>query len=126
MANIKRTELNPEESVSKILKMANALIRHPEENACADRTQKALKIAVVGSHSIQHFVRVLNLYLDRAGIYADIYEGEYGGINMDVLDENSELYKFEPDIVVIMMRYNDVRLETEADLERETAMLKNR
>ena len=125
MANIKRTELNPEESVSKILKMANALIRHPEENACADRTQKALKIAVVGSHSIQHFVRVLNLYLDRAGIYADIYEGEYGGINMDVLDENSELYKFEPDIVVIMMRYNDVRLETEADLERETAMLKN-
>lgn len=121
----KKTELNPEESISKLLKMANALMRHPEENATADRSGKALRVAVVGSHSIQHFVRVLNLFLDRAGIYADIYEGEYGGINMDVLDDNSELYKFKPEIVIIMTRYNDLHMETTEDLEREMSVLKN-
>ena len=121
----RKPELNPEESISKILKMANALIRHPEENACADRTEKPMKIAVLGSHSIQHYVRVLNLFLDRAGIYADIYEGEYGGINMDVLDDESELYRFAPEIVVIMMRYNDFHLESEADIKTELANLQN-
>ncbi|MBO6138116.1 MAG: hypothetical protein J6O71_05830, partial [Lachnospiraceae bacterium] len=60
-------------------------------------------MAVLSSYSIQHFALILNLFLDNAGISAEIFEGEYGGINMAVLDENSELYGFKPDIVLILM-----------------------
>ncbi len=84
-----------------------------------------VRIAVLGSHSIQHFVKVFNLFLDRAGIKAEIYEGEYGGINMDVLDENSPLYQFKPEFVLIFMRYNDIQLRSEKDLETEKAYLKS-
>ena len=117
--------LDPNESISKILKMANALVKKPDENAVADRTGEPLKVAVLGTHSIQHFVNVLRLFLDREGIYADIYEGEYDGINMDVLDDTSELYSFKPDVCILMMRYSDVKLEKKADVDTEMDYLKN-
>jgi len=68
------------------------------------------RIAVIGSHSIQHFVSVLRLLLYKEGILADLYEGEYNGISMDVLDENSALHKFKPNIVIIMTYYNDIKV----------------
>ncbi|MCR5527111.1 MAG: HAD-IIIC family phosphatase [Lachnospiraceae bacterium] len=117
--------LRADESVSKLLKMANALIKDPEKESRADRSREPLKIAVLGTHSIQHYVRVLRLYLDRAGIYTDIYEGEYDGINMDVLDDDSELYKFKPDAVILMMRYSDLHMEKAEDVDAEMAYLKN-
>ena len=120
-----KSKIDPNESISKILKMANALKKKPEENSCADRTKDPLKIAVLGTHSIQHFVNVLRLFLDREGIYADIYEGEYDGINMDVLDESSELYKFEPDVCMLMMRYTDAQLETKADVDAKMEYLRS-
>lgn len=117
--------LRADESVTKLLKMAKALVKDPEKESKADRSKAPLKIAVLGTHSIQHFVGVLRLYLDRAGIYTDIYEGEYDGINMDVLDDSSELYKFEPDAVILMMRYSDLHMDKTSDVDAEMAYLKN-
>lgn len=67
-----------------------------------------IKIAVLGSCSIQYFVQVLRLLLYKEGICADIYEGEYNGIKMGILNENSPLFHFNPNILIILPDYRDI------------------
>ncbi len=107
------------ESVPKLIKLANRLIKSPEDHSQALRegNREELKIALLGSFSIQHLTKILRLLLDREGINAGIYEGEYDGIKMDVLDPSSKLYEFEPRFVIILMRHNDFRWETKEDLK---------
>ncbi|MBO6148143.1 MAG: HAD-IIIC family phosphatase [Lachnospiraceae bacterium] len=105
-----------EMSTTKLLRLADRLQKDPETYSMATGSAKKVRIAVLGSYSIQHFVKVLKLYMDRTGLIAEVYEGEYGGINMDVLDESSPLYSFGADFVLILSRYNDFSLESEDDL----------
>lgn len=67
------------------------------------------KVAVLGSCSIQYLARILEILLYRDGISTKIYEGKYDGIRLDILDENSEFYIFQPDITVILADYRDIR-----------------
>lgn len=80
------------------------------------------RIAVLGSCSLHYFVMVLKLFLIKYDINADLYEGEYDGINMAILDNNSTLYKFQPEIVIILCNYRDIRdmplpFSTKADID---------
>lgn len=68
-----------------------------------------IKIAVLGSCSIQYFVQVLRMMLYREGICADIYEGEYNGIEMDILNEKSDLYLFRPQLAIILSDFRDLK-----------------
>lgn len=68
-----------------------------------------VRIGVIGSASLQLTVSVLKALLCKYDIYADIYEGEYNGISMDVLDENSHLYKFNPSYVIVIPDYRDIQ-----------------
>ena len=106
-------------NVPELIKMANRLIKSPKDYSVALKSEnaEALKLAVLGSFSIQHLTKLLRLFLDNEGINADIYEGEYDGINMDVLDSSSPLFQFAPRFVVLLMRHNDFRWETEEDLK---------
>ncbi|MBO6137588.1 MAG: HAD family hydrolase [Lachnospiraceae bacterium] len=94
--------------VTELLKRAKKLRKDPGSSLAGSKGKK-LKVALLSSYSIQHFALILNLFLDNAGISAEIFEGEYGGINMAVLDEGSELYSFKPDIVLLLMRYTDIQ-----------------
>ena len=67
-----------------------------------------IKIAIIGSSSIQLLTSVLRALLTRYDLYADIYEGEYNGILMDVFDNTSKLYSFEPEYIVILPDYRDI------------------
>ena len=78
-----------------------------------------LKIAIIGSASIQLISSVLRALLTRYDIYADIYEGEYNGILMDVFDEKSELYAFSPEYIVVLPDYRDVEVYCPAMLSDE-------
>ena len=109
--------------VTELFRSAKKLKKDPSLSKAGSGGKK-LKIAVLSSYSIQHFSLVLNLFLDNAGITADILEGEYGGINMAVLDEASELYSFKPDIVLLLMRYSDVSY-SEGCVEKTMEQLKN-
>ena len=80
------------------------------------------RIAVLGSCGLHYFVMVLKLFLIKYDINADLYEGEYDGINMAILDNNSTLYKFQPEIVIILCNYRDIRdmplpFSTKADID---------
>ncbi len=87
-----------------------------------------LKIAILGSYSIQHFSMMLEMFLLGMGISASIYEGEYNGIRMDVLNSDSEYYRFRPDLTLLLMDHRDIRclpecLQEEAETDsmlRET------
>lgn len=68
------------------------------------------KIAVIGSTSIQLIVSVFRALLTKYDIYADIYEGEYKGILMDVFDNTSKLYSFNPEYIIILPDYRDVEM----------------
>ena len=71
--------------------------------------ENSLRIAVLSSCSSQYFVQVLDFLLDAEGISAEIYEGQYDGIKMDVLDDNSAMYQFKPNIVIILSDYRDIK-----------------
>ncbi|MDD3412974.1 MAG: HAD-IIIC family phosphatase [Lachnospiraceae bacterium] len=91
--------------VTILMKLANRLKKQK-----ADHSGAKLRIAVLGSYSIQHFVSVLDVFLYNYGFTTDIYEGEYDGINMDVLDSKSKLYQFQPDIIILMIHDKDIKV----------------
>ena len=88
-----------------ILKLSRQLSKNTSE-----QTNNLLKIAILGSYSIQNFVMVLKLFLMGEGIEASIYEGDYNGINMDILNKDSSLFEFCPSIVIILSDYRDIKI----------------
>ena len=72
--------------------------------------RRKVKIAVLGSYTVSHFVSVFRFMLYQQNIYAEIYQGEYGGLAMDALDSNSDLYVFAPDIVIIFTHHTDIKV----------------
>lgn len=90
--------------VTILLKLANRVKKYKK-----DKEAGKVKIAVLGSYSIQHFIGVLDVFLTGLGIDAAIYEGEYDGIQMDVLDSNSSFYGFKPEIVLLLMDDRDIK-----------------
>ncbi|MCI8378541.1 MAG: HAD-IIIC family phosphatase [Lachnospiraceae bacterium] len=68
-----------------------------------------IKISVLGSGSIQFIVLALRALLLKYDIKADIYEGEYDGIGMDILDGESSFYCFCPHVAILLPDYKDIR-----------------
>ena len=66
------------------------------------------RIAVLGTNSIQLIVSVLRALLLSDGQNPRIYEGEYDGIRMDVLDSDSPFYRFTSDYVVLLPELRDI------------------
>lgn len=87
----------------------SALLKLVRKSEKTQVTEDGPKIAVLGSCSIQYFVKILRYYLGQEGLHCKIYEGEYNGINMDVFDASSALYAFQPDYVIVLPFYTDVK-----------------
>ena len=113
--------------ILKLGKKLMKIIKATEQENC-------IKIAVLGSCSIQHLVMALKVFLLKYGIQADIYQGEYDGIEMDVLSDDSDLYKFDPHIIILMTNYKDIKIvpglfadkdEIELHLKREEDHYRN-
>lgn len=66
------------------------------------------KVAFLGSASIQLVTSVTRALLTKYDICANTYEGEYNGILLDTMDDNSDLYSFKPDYIVIIPDYHDI------------------
>lgn len=88
----------------------SALLKQVRKNEKKTMNEVGPKIAVLGSCSIQYFVRILRYFLAQEGLYCKIYEGEYDGINMETFDPESSLYRFAPDYVIILPFYTDIKI----------------
>lgn len=70
---------------------------------------KKVRIAVIGSSSIQYLTSILKFNLNLRGFEVSVYEGDYDGINSSLLNLDDELVKFEPQFVVILPHYTDIK-----------------
>ena len=93
------------ELLNDSMKYARKLKKNPVTSKDGSET---VRIAVLGSYSIQFFVMVLRYLLYLEDVQTDIYEGEYNGINMDVFDQDSPFYQFRPEIVIILPYHSDI------------------
>jgi len=74
---------------------------------------KPIKISIVSPTSIEHFVDILRLWMTLGGYMADIYASKFDTVFQTILDENSELYDFQPDYVWILNGYRDFSFDIE-------------
>lgn len=105
----------------ELLARARRLVKSQAD--CAFQSADPLRIAVLGTCSIQQFVLVLRLFLYEEHIPAVLYEGEYDSILSDVLNKESAFYAFKPNIVILLPHYTDIKnyprqLSGEKDIEK--------
>src|SRR5450432_889783 len=61
-----------------------------------------IKVALLSDAATQRFVPILRTLFARQGVDAEIYEGPFDGIELEVYNRESALYKFQPQIVVLL------------------------
>jgi len=60
-----------------------------------------VKVAILGDTPTQLLHQALRGYGYEIGVSFDIFEADYGQIDMQVMDSTSELYEFQPEYVII-------------------------
>lgn len=70
---------------------------------------KTIRIGIVATSTVDHFVEILKLYLLLVGYRADVFIAEYNTIDQNILDPNSRLYAFNPDFLWIFTGHRDVQ-----------------
>ena len=96
-----------------------------------DTHLRTCRIAVLGASTTSLIVPVLRTLCLRDRIQAEFYEGLYGSIDQEILDPDSGLARFRPDIVFLLTHWRSRQLpaisEDENDAVREiVAVQKNR
>lgn len=91
------------------LELSNLLkaIRKFEKESVDDN--QGLRIAVIGSTALQYFVKFIKYALHHEGINCSIFEGEYDSIRFEVFEDNSQLYAFKPNIVIVLPYATDLK-----------------
>ena len=64
---------------------------------------KKIKIALLSSSTIKGIREVLIVECLRNGILPEVYLGEYNNYAQEILDEDSSLYNFNPDLVIVFI-----------------------
>jgi hypothetical protein len=61
-----------------------------------------LRIALLSDAATQQFVPLLRVLFHRCGVDALVYEGPFDGIQLEAMVPNSGLYRFQPEIIVLL------------------------
>jgi len=83
----------------------------------ADTSLRKVRIALLSPSSTSLLVPVLSALCFRDRIQAEFYEGLYGSIDQEILDPESGLSRFRPDLVFLMAHWRSLRLPAVADDE---------
>ena len=79
-----------------------ALLAESRRLDSAAPAKNKIKLALLSDAATQRFVPILRALFARQGVDAEIYEGPFDAIELEVHDRNSGLYKFQPQVVVIL------------------------
>ena len=63
---------------------------------------------MLGSFTTHQLVSLLELHLSADRVKAQVYEAEYGTFRQEVLDPESELYRFRPDFLIMATSWRDL------------------
>ncbi|PCJ57060.1 MAG: hypothetical protein COA79_17165 [Planctomycetota bacterium] len=96
----------------KLYKLFNSI-------SCESLRLKKIKIAILPSCTVDHFVDIFKFCLAGEGFDAEFFVAEFDTIDQTILDPNSGLYSFEPDVVWIFTNYRDVKIPADAGASAE-------
>lgn len=65
--------------------------------------KKKIRIAFVGSFTLNGFEETIQVECNEEGINCTTYNSPYNQFNQEILNENSNLYKFKPDIIFLLI-----------------------
>lgn len=82
-------------------KLDRALSRIRDMESLKSTSSRSLRIALIGTGTLDHLSAPIRIACARRNIYAEIYVGAYNQIQNDLLDKNSNLYRFSPDVLVL-------------------------
>jgi len=98
-------ELSPQnEDYTELLKWA----RRIEKQGLVLEDAPKIKVAVCGSRNTQFFSKILHVFLMNQGLQVSIYESEYDSIRYEVLNPESGLYRFQPEILILLPNTSDI------------------
>jgi FkbH-like protein len=72
--------------------------------------RRVVKVALLSSSTTAFLATVFRAAGFRNGLKFDIQEGVYGNYRQDILNPDSELYRFNPEIVLLILNHRDLRL----------------
>ena len=74
---------------------------------------KPLRVAVLATSTVSHFINSLKFWLAKEGFAAEIFETEFDTIHQTILNPDSELYSFNPDLTILFTNYRDIKINSE-------------
>lgn len=78
-------------------------MRRVERENADSGAERSVRVAVLGTDSIQYVVRgVRCLLYERYGVRGIMYEGDYDGIAREVMDGGSAYHAFGPEVTVVL------------------------
>jgi len=69
---------------------------------------KPLKVAILRSYTADLIESVLKVRLYVEGYKPEIFWGQFNQFSQEILDEESPLYKFKPDLILLLIRIDDI------------------
>ena len=89
-----------EKSLSEYLELAEKII--------PNKHKKRIKVGFLSSFTVNGLPEVMKIKCEQREISAQTYLGEYNQYNQDILDSNSKLYKFQPNITFLILDIRSV------------------
>ncbi|MBN1394023.1 MAG: HAD family hydrolase [Pirellulales bacterium] len=74
------------------------------------RPRRKAKLALLSSSTTALLAPVARASGFRRGLELDLYEGVYGNYRQEILDPQSNLYRFRPDLVLLLLNHRDLGL----------------
>ena len=101
-----RSQVAPAEDFSVQAKASRLVSKIP-----ASALGKPVRVALLASSTLDQFSDLLKLWLAFEGFAAEIWIASFDTMHAQVLDKDSELYRFQPDVIWLFNTHRDVRIE---------------
>jgi FkbH-like protein len=86
----------------------NDYVRQLKPLEAASGSGKTLRVAVLRSYTVEPIEPILRVHLLLEGFQPELWFGGYDQYTQEILDGQSELYRFVPDLVLLLTRLEEV------------------
>jgi len=98
---------------------------------CNPKNGPTIRIAILGNHTTTFFIKALVNQLKVSGFDANVYEADYDQIDLNIIDDKSDLYRHDPEIIIIFestfklrdhfynLKENHLRSNYSVDIEKQ-------
>ena len=77
---------------------------------------KKIKVAILSSNASQPIANAMRIACLKEYFHTEIYESPFGSINQEIINSKSNLYKFDPDLILLDLDINFFNINQEPNL----------